>query len=276
MAMRRPRVEIPAWLHPFMQYLYNKPIFSREPDNVLTDMKRLLLFIVAASFMVSLQAQQVTAPEPEFINSYCLLTSDSTFDALPKEDGMISKHKNKFGTFAKIAGAASKLGFAGGIIGASTGNLSGLTTGLRVMGTATGVGEAADAVNTLAGAEGMDIAFAGGKSAYTVKDASNGVRLLIKGENNNYDPLEVYRIVRFCSSKKDRRIQWMEFKPALIGSSDVKKRGYIAFTGHKYGNQSYLLEIPASEAEPGEYGIFYMSIITATAIPVGTFSIAKL
>ncbi len=54
-----------------------------------------------------------------------------------------------------------------------------------------------------------------------------------------------------------------------------KKRGYVAFTGHKYGNQSYLLEIPASEAEPGEYGIFYMSIITATAIPVGTFSINK-
>ena len=67
----------------------------------------------------------------------------------------------------------------------------------------------------------------------------------------------------------------MEFKPALIGSAETKKRGYVAFTGHKYGNQSYLLEIPASEAEPGEYGIFYMSIITATAIPVGTFSINK-
>jgi len=25
--------------------------------------------------------------------------------------------------------------------------------------------------------------------------------------------------------------------------------------------------------EKGEYGIFYMSIITATAIPVGTFSV---
>lgn len=55
-------------------------------------------------------AQQVTAPEPEFINSYCVLTSDSTFDALPKEDGMISKHQNKFGKFAKIAGAVGDLG----------------------------------------------------------------------------------------------------------------------------------------------------------------------
>jgi hypothetical protein len=33
----------------------------------------------------------------------------------------------------------------------------------------------------------------------------------------------------------------------LIGSAETKKRGYVAFTGHKYGNQSYLLEIPASE-----------------------------
>ncbi len=239
-------------------------------------MKRLLLFIAAVAFMASLQAQQVTALEPEFINSYCVLTSDSTFDALPKEDGMISKHQNKFGKFAKIAGAASQLGMVGGMIGLSTaGSASGAITGLRVMGTAAGAGQAADAVNALAGAEGMDIAFAGGKSAYTVKNASNGIRLLIKGEKNEYDPMEIYRIVRFKSSKKDRRIQWMEFKPALIGSAETKKRGYVAFTGHKYGTQSYLLEIPASEAEPGEYGIFYMSIITATAIPVGTFSISK-
>ncbi len=239
-------------------------------------MKRLLLFIAAVAFMASLQAQQVTALEPEFINSYCVLTSDSTFDALPKEDGMISKHQNKFGKFAKIAGAASQLGMVGGMIGLSTaGSASGAITGLRVMGTAAGAGQAADAVNALAGAEGMDIAFTGGKSAYTIKDASKGIRLLIKGEKNEYDPMEIYRIVRFKSSKKDRRTQWMEFKPALIGSAETKKRGYVAFTGHKYGSQSYLLEIPASEAEPGEYGIFYMSIITATAIPVGTFSITK-
>lgn len=227
-------------------------------------------------FMASAHAQKVTAPEPEFINSYCVLTSDSTYETLPKEDGTLSKHQNKFGKFAKIAGAVGDLGFAGGMIGASaSGSASGVVSGLRVMGTAAGVGQAADAVNTLAGAEGMDIAFSGGKSAYTIKDASKGIRLLIKGEKNDIDPMETYRIVRFKTSKKDRRIQWMEFKPALIGSAETEKRGYVAFSGHKYGNQSYLLEIPASEAQPGEYGIFYMSIITATAIPVGTFSIAK-
>lgn len=247
--------------------------FATDKNINVIDMKKLFASFILLAATSAGFAQQVSVPEPEFVNSYCVLTSDSTFDVLPKEEGMISKHQNKFGKFAKIAGVASKLGFAGGMIGVGTGNLAGMETGLRVMGTAAGVGQAADAVNTLAGVEGMDIAFKGGKSAYSVKDASGGVRLLIKGEKNEQDPMDVYRIVRFKASKKDRRIQWMEFKPALIGSEETKERGYVAFTGHKYGGQSYLLEIPASEARAGEYGIFYMSVITATAIPVGTFSI---
>lgn len=223
------------------------------------------MLVVAIAMISYAHAQKVTAPEPEFINSYCVLTSDSTFAVLPKESGKVEKHQSKFSKFSKIAGAVSDLGFAGGMIGASTGSVSGLITGARVMGTAAGVGVAADAVNALAG----------GKSSYAIKDTGNGIRLLIKGENNEQDPMGIYRIVKFKASKKDRRIQWMEFKPALLGSSDAKKKGYLGFTGHKYGTQSYLLDIPASEVEPGEYGIFYMSIVTATEIPVGTFSIEK-
>ena len=118
----------------------------------------------------------------------------------------------------------------------------------------------------------MDIVFNGGKSTYQVK-ADGDIRLLIKGENNDTDPMEMYRIVRFQKSKKDRRIQWMQFEAALLGSEKAQKAGYVTFEGHKYGDQSYLLTIPASEVKSGEYGIFYMSIITATAIPVGTFSV---
>lgn len=105
----------------------------------------------------------------------------------------------------------------------------GLEAGVRVMGTAAGVGVAADAVNTLAGVEGMDIAFAGGRSSYAVKDASKGLRLLIKAEKNEVDPMGIYRIVRFKASKKDRRIQWMTFKPSLLGGSDAKKRAFWPF-----------------------------------------------
>lgn len=203
------------------------------------------LLLLVPTCLLAQDANKVSAPEPEFVNSYNILTSDSTFDALPKEDGMISKHQNKFGKFAKIAGAASQLGMAGGMIGLGTsGSLSGVVTGLRVMTTAAGAGQAADAVNTLAGAEGMDIAFTGAKSAYTIKNASNGIRLLIKGENNNYDPLEIYRIVRFKTSKKNRRIQWMEFKPSLIGSGETKKRGYIAFPVINMANKAIYWKFP--------------------------------
>lgn len=216
---------------------------------------------------------QVTVQEPEFINSYCILTSESTYDVLPKENGDIQKHQNKVSKFAKIAGAASRIGGAAGMLGIATaGSVSGVMTGVRVMGTASSVGSVASAADVLAGVEGMDIVFDGGSSTYQVK-TSGDIRLLIKGENNEADPMEMYRIVRFQKSKKDRRIQWTQFEPALLGSEKAQKAGYVTFEGHKYGEQSYLLTIPASEVKSGEYGIFYMSIISASVIPVGTFSV---
>ena len=216
---------------------------------------------------------QVTVQEPEFINSYCILTSESTYDVLPKENGDIQKHQNKVSKFAKIAGAASRIGGAAGMLGVATaGSVSGVMTGVRVMGTASSVGSVASAADVLAGVEGMDIVFDGGSSTYQVK-TSGDIRLLIKGEDNEADAMEMYRIVRFQKSKKDRRIQWTQFEPALLGSEKAQKAGYVAFEGHKYGDQSYLLTIPASEVKSGEYGIFYMSIISTSVIPVGTFSV---
>lgn len=235
-------------------------------------MKKYYLFLAMMLVETSTFAQ-VTVQEPEFINSYCILTSESTYDVLPKENGEIQKHQNKVSKFAKIASVASRVGVAGGLLGVATaGSASGIMTGIRVMGTASSVGSVASAADVLAGVEGMDIVFDGGKSTYQVK-ADGDIRLLIKGENNDTDPMEMYRIVRFQKSKKDRRIQWMQFEPSLLGSEKAQKAGYVAFEGCKYGEQSYLLTIPASEIKSGEYGIFYMSIITATAIPVGTFSV---
>lgn len=212
-------------------------------------MKKLFFSIAALALAASSNAQQVAAQEPEFIGSYCILTSDSTYVVLPKENGKVEKHQNKFSKFSKIAGAVSDLGFAGGMVGLSTGSMAGL--------------------------EGMDIAFAGGKSAYSIKKDGKDIRLLIKVEKNDYDPMGIYRIVRFKASKKDRRIQWLTLQPAVLGSSDAQKKGYLSFSGHKYGNQSYLLTIPASELEPGEYGIIYMAVASAQEIPFGTFSVTK-
>ena len=237
-------------------------------------MKKSLISMVMMLTAVSASAQELKVAEPEFINSYCILTSDSTFATLPKESGAIGKHQNKVSKWSKIIGGAADIVGAGGMIGAATaGSVGGVINGVRVMGVAAGVANAAGTVSGLAGSSGMDIIFKGGHSSYSFKADGNNVRLLIKGESNETDPLDCYRIVRFKESKKERRIQWIEFEPALIGSDETKKAGYVQFEGHKYGNQSYLLTIPASEMEKGEYGIFYMSIITATTIPVGTFSV---
>ena len=237
-------------------------------------MKKSLISMVMMLTAVSASAQELKVAEPEFINSYCILTSDSTFATLPKESGAIGKHQNKVSKWSKIIGGAADIVGAGGMIGAATaGSVGGVINGVRVMGSAAGVANAAGTVSGLAGSSGMDIIFKGGHSSYSFKADGSNVRLLIKGESNETDPMDCYRIVRFKNSKKERRIQWIEFEPALIGSDETKKAGYVQFEGHKYGNQSYLLTIPASEMEKGEYGIFYMSIITATTIPVGNFSV---
>lgn len=237
-------------------------------------MKKYYIAIAMMLITFSASAQEIKVAEPEFINSYCILTSDSTFATLPKESGTIGKHENKVKKWTKwIGGAADVIG-AGGMIGAATaGSVGGVINGVRVMGGAAGVASAAGTVSGLAGSSGMDIIFMGGSSSYLFKADGQDVRLLIKGENNETDPMDSYRIVRFNAKKKERRIQWIEFESSLIGSKETKNAGYVQFVGHKYGNQSYLLTIPASELEKGEYGIFYMSIITATTIPVGTFSV---
>lgn len=242
--------------------------------NIIIAIMKKLLLSVAMLLAAGSAFAQVNVQEPEFINSYCILTSDSTYATLPKESGTLAEHKSKVKKWTKWLKGAADLAGAGGMIGAATaGSLSGLSTGLRVMGGAAGVSSAAGTVSSLAGSSGMDIVFKGGHSSYSFKADGQDARLLIKGETNEVDPMDCYRIVRFNASKKERKIQWMEFESALIGSEDTKKAGYVPFTGHKYGEQSYLIIIPASELEKGEYGIFYMSIISATAIPVGTFGI---
>lgn len=237
-------------------------------------MKKNFMTLVMMLTTVSASAQEVKVAEPEFINSYCILTSDSTLAVLPKESGTIGKHETKVKKWSKILGKAADVVGAGGMIGAATaGSVGGVINGVRVAGAAGGVANAANAVSGLAGSSGMDIIFKGGHSSYVCKGKGKDARLVIKGEKNDTDPMDTYRIVRFNGSKKERRIQWIEFESSLIGSAETKNAGYVQFEGHKYGNQSYLLTIPASEMTEGEYGIFYMSIISATAIPVGTFSV---
>lgn len=232
----------------------------------------LAIAITLAANTVS--AQQVTVEEPEFMNSYCLLTSDSTYVTLPKEGGTVKQHKSWLQKAGEIAGYATTIaGAAGGIAAVNSNSITGMVDGMKVMGTAANASGIADAVSGLAAVNGQDIVFKGANSPYTLPAGMKNVRLVIKAQSNEYDPMELYRIVRFTQKKKERRIRWMEFSSSLLGSIEKEEEGYVNFTGHKYGVQSYLLTIPESELKPGEYGIFYVSIASATEIPVGTFSL---
>lgn len=179
--------------------------------------------------------------EPEFINSYCIMTSDDSFESLPREIGTIKRHQN---TVSNATG---------------------------------GVGNVYSSVTTareLAGSKGKDIVLEGGHSSYVVPKDMKTISLVIKAKDNELDPMGLYRIVRFNASKKDRHIQWMEFPPALLASEKDQKSGYVNFIAHQYGSQSYTLTFPENEMIPGEYGIF-LSTINGTTIPIGTFSIPK-
>ena len=212
-------------------------IMNRERAwNIITILCFIDLVLLAFKFLTSSPIK-----EPEFINSYCIMTSDDSFESLPREIGTIKRHEN--------------------IVSNATG----------------GVGNVSNSVTTageLAGSKGKDIVLEGGHSSYVVPKDMKTISLVIKAKDNDIDPMELYRIVRFNASKKDRCIQWMEFSPALLGSEKAQKSGYVNFIAHKYGEQSYILTFPEKEMIPGEYGIF-LSAVNGTTIPVGTFSIPK-
>ena len=94
---------------------------------------RKYVFLSLLLAATSVSAQQVTVAEPEFINSYCILTSDSTYAILPKESGTVGKHQSKVKKWGRLlGGAASIAGAAGGIIGinaAANGSATGALSG---------------------------------------------------------------------------------------------------------------------------------------------------
>ncbi len=236
--------------------------------------KSLLLTAIMMAVSTVSFAQNVTVPEPEFANSYYILTSDSTFNELPKENGTLVKHTSLVSRIGKIASHAADVVGAAGAVGAITSNsIGGVIDGVKVMGTAANVGEAASSISGLAFAEGKDIVFDGAHSPYVISSTPEGIRIIVNNGNNSVDPRDLFRVARLKCKKKSRQIHWQTITPSLFGTAEAEKIGYVNFSGHRYGDVSYIITIPASEATAGDYGIFYMSLASATEIPVVTFSI---
>lgn len=236
-------------------------------------MKKYLLLFSTLLAALSINAQSITVAEPEFIHGYIHLTSDSTFNVMPKEHGEFKKHESKFSKFAKIGGAvADAAGAVGiGMMGAG-GSVGTIVAGARTASTAATVSSAVGTLDMIAGMEGMDIVFSGKESVYTVP-AKEPMRIIVREADNLTDPLDIMRVVQLKKGKKDRKIRWMNLSSSLLGGEEATKNGYLQFSGQKYGESSYLITIPGGQLEKGEYGILIGNEAQSTIIPVATFSV---
>lgn len=235
-------------------------------------MKKYIIGLSSILVALGAIAQDITVPEPEFIHGFYHVTSESTFQSLPKEQGTFKKHESGLAKFGKIAeGAAGIAGAAGGIAGA-TGNLGGAINGMRGAMGAASAASAASTINTLAGYEGWDIAFDGKNSTYSMA-AGQDMHIIYRDVDNLTDPQEMLRVVRLGNGKKDRKIRWKTMSYGLLGTKDASKDGYLPFSGAKYGESSYLITIPGDALQKGEYAIITGSVESSLVIPVVTFSV---
>ena len=204
--------------------------------------ERTLLIAFSVVFLSLLGICIIYPNEPEFINSYCILTSESSLEVLPKEIGTINSYQNNSPKLSCLVDKVSPKQSA--------------------------------ATNSIPSTNGVEIILAGPHSSYVIPKDMKTISLVIRAKDYKIDPMDLYRIVRFNSSKKDRRFQWMGVSPSLLGSEKAQKSGYVNFVADKYSLHSYILTIPEKEMIPGEYGIF-LSAVNGTTIPIGTFSIPK-
>ena len=204
--------------------------------------ERTLLITFSVVFLSLLGLYIIYSNEPEFINSYCILTSESSLEVLPKEIGTINSYQNNSPKLSSVVDKVSP--------------------------------KQSVAMDSIPSTKEMDIVIKGPHSSYVIPKDMKNIFLVIRAKDYKIDPMELYRVVRFDASKKDRRFHWMGFSPTLLGSEKAQKSGYVNFVADKYSLHSYILTFPGNEMIPGEYGIF-LSTVNGTAIPVGTFSIPK-
>lgn len=84
-----------------------------------------------------------------------------------------------------------------------------------------------------------------------VRLKSGKIQLIVRAVDNNTDPMSIIRIFEFSVGKT--RKATMAKQNELIGTISSNHYKYIAFTGKKYGESSYLLTI--NNISSGEYGI---------------------
>ena len=232
--------------------------------------KTLLLFLslIAGGMINTISAQEVTVAEPDTTSAdlFYIVTESNDLKALPYEMGKIKTHKNKFGKIASIVGnvasAAGVVGNLGIIASAHTESLNGLLTSMQVMNSAYSVGDLAGIANNLAGAEGQDLTFNTPHSKTVVPGTGKDLNIIAALRCKDRETaITAFKIVRFKTTKSDRRLHWLQTKASLINTEkadDANKAGYLSFGYKSYGDHSSLLTVPAAQLQKGEYGVYFL------------------
>lgn len=239
-------------------------------------MRRIFLSAMALAISAFVFAKtNVMVEEPEFLNSFVYLTTDSTYKRLPKEGPQFKKHESKGSKWAKLAsGAAQVASAAGAGVFIGSNSVGAMLGGLQAMNAASGVASAAVTLDALTGLEGLDMVLEGKASTYSIPSGRD-VRIIYRAESNATDPADLIRVVQFKQGKKDRKIQWRNVSSALLDTDSERKNGYLYFDASKFGESSYLITIPAETLQPGEYGIISSGMAESSGLPIVTFSIPE-
>lgn len=92
-----------------------------------------------------------------------------------------------------------------------------------------------------------------GSQAQTRFSSESPLELVIRGVDNNSDPLTIITIYKLKSKMETRTVVISEDNSGTLMKSRTNSKNMIRFSGKKYGKSSYLITL--TDLEVGEYGI---------------------
>jgi hypothetical protein len=107
-------------------------------------------------------------------------------------------------------------------------------------------------------------------SPFVISDKTN-CAVIIKAENNSYDPMSVIQVFRFETNMSNQRVT--ELSRASSGGyfaqGESNRKQYVEFHAVKYGESSYLIKFPIFA---GHYGIITGGVDESNLI-IATFDV---
>ncbi|WP_312075434.1 hypothetical protein [Chryseobacterium sp.] len=71
--------------------------------------------------------------------------------------------------------------------------------------------------------------------------SGDDIQFIVRAVDNNTDPMAIIKVFEFDSNKKFRRAEMASIN--TFGTTKTNKLHYLAFTGKKYGQSSYLITL---------------------------------